>query len=494
MSFRMKTLFQGIGVLAIFSALFGCGREVRYSVNHEAGFFVIARHERHLVAITETQKTMTGYEVTTSGQDGIFSLNVPRAGLLSGQPASRLVLSKPGFVVYIGYPKGPNSVGVTDIEVDGRILLKATESYRDERLALFLFEREATAACKEMPAEACEKVQDHLEARQQWIRQEYPDEVVRDEAEVAKEVFRIRVKSWKEGRPSGSKLLAAAALPDDRLVVVAFDGSIRRLHFLGVDGEEQTSVSLADGAEWAALDRAEAMIAIHDAGAVKTFDHAGAPMEPTMLEPPPAEGERVKSLSVTGEGFLLGIQPGAGPPRVRFHARSGELIHEREVPGVQQLSRVFLLPDGVVLIHGKLDGTFDYDLVVAGMKKTDAMPRGVVRLADWTAEPEVLVTGIDAVTATEGGLLGYSRDLYAPEDHQAVLLGMNSLLHQVLLGVSMEGAVENSWDVTDERIDLTELLLDRPLDHRLVLYADHAAWNTKADIVELDLAAMQSPE
>jgi len=468
-------------VVALLCSLVGCGQTVDGNVSGEAGFLVVARHETHLAAITETSRTVHGYEVTTTRQGGDFTLHPAGGRPLVGQRATWVMLSKPGFEAYIGYMGGPASVGVERVDQGGRFQLEATRTYREERLAAWHVEREADPLCDRLTDDQCSLVRAHVAQRLSWLGEHYPEEAAAVEARRPENPFDIRATSWTAGPR------AAIPLPGGALALIATSAAGSRLVVLDASDTQVGSIELNDEDPAPALHWSGETIAVYDGGAIKTFGPDLSRGSDVRLQPSLDSRDRVTSLALVDEGFLVGVQPATGAGRVRLYGPDGHRLEDRELPDVKRVLRVFATPDGGVMAHGVLVGPFDYDVRVGGMKKEDGMPRGLVRLADWGAEPEVLLTGVDSVAPAGDRLLAYARDLYAPEDHRLVLAGLDEPIRQVLVEVSWGGEVGPTHVVTDDRLGTRDLLVAPPVEDRLVLHENVSSRLSAATIAELDL-------
>ena len=475
-----RRLFHGVWIVGIISTLFGCSPEryrggaARYRTNHDEGFLVVARHERQREIITETSREVVGCEVKRSGPGGEFTLSPP-ASRRGAHPVTYLIISKPGFRLYQDQ-HGP------DGELQ-QIDLEPTTNYRDEYLAAIGFDRAIYGFTPALDQNQKRLVEEHSAARHAFVKSRYP-------AESAAAEKRRALRTFKRRAGAGRIVAAAAALADGGVAMLSPTDGGRDL--LIVDSGDQLLGQLAlSDPRSTALARDDNGLALVDAGAVRRFDFGGKALASIALDPAPEDIDAVTGLALVDAGFLLGLEASLSmsgvrkPCRLRLYSCAGKLVKERELPSVLNIDRLFAAPDGAVLVEGKLLGDFLYGVEVAGMKKQDGTPRGIIRLADWSAEPEVIITGVDSAVVFAGGLLAYAGDLYPAADHELVGAGVAGLLHQVLLQLTWRGEVVATHDVSDAGVDV--LAFGEPLGTRLLFFSG-------SDLFELEFDQLrQSP-
>ena len=230
-------------------------------------------------------------------------------------------------------------------------------------------------------------------------------------------------------------------------------------------------------------------LVVVDDGVLRRFDFRGQARSSTKLSPPLREIDRVTkdcvtSLDFASAGMLIGLEETRSvkdtdfPSLLRLYAEEGDrLLQEREVPLIAHIARAFVSPHGDILVYGLLNRGWDYHVNLAGMTKRIGRPGplgsaglwGLVRFTDWSAEPEVLITGLDDVVPFRDGLLGYSGDLVEAQYEELVAWGVAQFRHQVLFELSWDGKVVATYDVSDGEIGADKLMLGQPLGDRLVL-------------------------
>ena len=150
---------------------------MRFRVNHDEGFLVVACHELQYNAITETShEGGGGCEVKTTPPGGEFTLSLPK-GRLAAHPATHLTISKPGFEVHEGtfkpeesdpYYYRPDEDGILQINI-----YPAT-SYRAEAVANI---RAVPREYESLDAAQKRAVDQYLAAREADLAKRYPTEV-----------------------------------------------------------------------------------------------------------------------------------------------------------------------------------------------------------------------------------------------------------------------------------------------------------------------------
>ncbi len=465
-------------IVGLLSALLGCspadrnrGGVTRFRVNQDEGFLVVARHERQSAVITETVHEAVSYEVAMTGPGGEFTLKRP-SSRRGKRTVTRLIISKPGFRVFTKQQETS--------DVPRQIDLAPTNSYGDEYAAAAGFERAVHTITPGLDKDQQAMVQTHIAARQAFLKRTYPADVAAAEKRRQRRAFRHRKGLTR-------RALAVAALPGDGLALLSPSNAGRDL--LIVDGKMNVTATVAlSDPDSAALARDAKALAVVNAGAIRQFDFAGKPLASVSLDPAPSKADTVTSLTRAPGGFLIALGPSLAmdgtrkPCRVRHYAASGKMTHERELPSMLSVNGAFMAPDGAIVIAGSLAGPFASDVEVAGLKKVGAMPKGIVRLANWSADPTVMMKGIDSAVSFGSGVFAYASGLYAAADKRLATSGQAGLLEKRLLEVSWDGKIVAAHDVTDTRVGM--LALGVPLDSRLVLFAE-------SNIYELDLAALR---
>ncbi len=397
----------------------------------------------------------------------------PASSSWGEHPVTYLLLSKPGFDVY--QDKHAPSEALEEIDI------KPTANYSDEYLATLQTEYAFTRFTPYLDEDQKRQVNKHITDRMSFLEKTYPDEVA-----AAKK--RDSLQSFKRRKSPIRHLLGAAALAGDGL---AFLGPTRTgRDLLIVNGEDKLVAKVAlNHKKSAALAREKNTLLVFNEGAIRRFDSTGKLLSSLSLEPAPRAIDSVTSMALVKKGILLGLgafvnsKGGVEPCRLRLYSIDGKLVSERELPSVEEITQLFTSPDGRIFIQGKLAGNLDRDVKISGFKRKLAKRRGIIRLADWTARPEVIITGIDGAVAFADGLLAYVGGFYAAKDHELVAWDAPGLLHQVLIKLSWDGAIVASYDVSDARVE--ELTFGVALDNRLVFFFGD-------DVFELDFGA-QSP-
>lgn len=436
-------------VLALLAALGGCTAVDGYRLEAGGGFLVVARHERHLSAITETAREVTGYEVLSTAPDGAFWLRRSKGWL--AQPASYLVISRPGFQLFAGWADPPRN--------SGGFPLQRAASFREELLATWRFERETGELLEGLDPEQRRAVEAHGAARRAHLARSYP-------AELAAYERRLRRRRFVErpGLGRGVVAQAAVALADGGVAVVSAGEDGRVL--LVYDGAQRLAgrAALSDRGRGAALARDGDAIAVFDGGAIKRFDRSARPLPPIALAPAPGPGDPVQSLALVPAGVVLGLDRAQAAARVRLHDRQGKLVRERELPGLRSLERAFLAPNGAVIVLGEISQLHEC-VTVAGLEKCE-QPRGLVRLEGGSAEPAVVAKGIFDAVASESGLVAYAVELHAREDQDLAGHGVPGFRQQRLLRMGWDGRVTQVHDVSDEAMSWA-LRMGEPLGERV---------------------------
>ena len=101
------------------------------------------------------------------------------------------------------------------------------------------------------------------------------------------------------------------------------------------------------------------------------------------------------------------------------------------------------------MLFGTLQGSFDYDLKIRGMKKKDSMPKGIVQISQESMTPTVIHKGVDSVGYSTKGFWTYHRDLYKESDEQSILLGYTK-------GLAQQNIAMYSWDNTVQVYDVSD--------------------------------------
>lgn len=471
----LRAVIFGVCIVGILSGLFACTKQIkvtRYRVKQGEGFLVVARHERHQAVITETLRDVVGNEMKKSGPGGEFSLSPPSSSW-GAHPVTYLIISKAGFDVY-------RDQHAPDEELE-EIDIKPLANYSDEYEATLHLKNAIHSFMPSLDEDQKRQVQEHITERKSFLEKTYPKEV-------ASAITRQSLRTFRQRKILDRRLFAAAALADDGLALLSPTDTGRDL--LIVNGEDTLVVKVALKEERSrALAREKNALVLFDEGAIRRFDSTGKLLSSLPLEPATKVIDLITSMDLVPKGFLLGIGPSLTwegdrePCRLRLYSKAGKLVSQRELPSLKTIARVFMSPDGTFFIQGELEGHYDYDLKVVGFKKKQGMPRGIIRLADWSAKPEVILTGIDSAVAFTDGLLAYAGDLYEPKNHDLIARGAPGLIHQVLIKLSWDGEIVATYDVSDARVEA--LASGVALDNRLVFF-------DRNDVFELDLGA-QSP-
>ncbi|MBW2702698.1 MAG: hypothetical protein JRF33_17905 [Deltaproteobacteria bacterium] len=471
----LRAVIFGVCIVGFLSGLFACTKQIkvtRYRVKQGEGFLVVARHERQQAIITETLRDVVGNEIKKSGPGGEFSLS-PALSSWGEHPVTYLIISKPGFDVY--RDKHAPSEELEEIDI------KPTANYLDEYLATLQTEYGFNRFTPYLDEDQKRQVNKHITDRMSFLEKTYPNEVA-----AAKK--RDSLQSFKRRKSPIRHLLATAALADDGLAFLGPTHTGRDL--LIVNGEDKLVAKVALKHEKsAALAREKDTLLVFDEGAIRRFDSTGKLLSSLSLEPAPGAIDSVTSMALVTKGILLGLSSFVNskgelkPCRLLLYSIDGKLVSDRELPSVEEIAQVFMSPDGSIFVQGKLAGNLDRDVKIAGLKRKPAIRRGIIRLADWSAKPEVIITGIDGAVAFANGLLAYVGGFCAAKDHELVAWGAPGLLHQVLIKLSWDGTIVATYDVSDARVE--ELTFGVALDNRLVFFIGD-------DVFELDFGA-QSP-
>lgn len=478
----MRDLLRGLGFAVVVLAV-GCGigsRKRAYRVNQDEGFLVIARHESHTTAITETSRQVTGHQVLTSGPGGAFTLKQPRSSVGSSSH-TYVILSKPGYQLFAGLADQQDTGA-------GRFTVPAATSYAQELLAVTSFEEETERILGELTADQQRQVSAQLDARRAYLASTYPKEHAETERRLARHDFR-RLPEL------AGTVLAASALPHGRLAVVVKTPRARALQIVDSKQARVAEVALADGGDWAALAREESGLAVVDGGAIRRFDLAGKPVATVTLDPPIAQADAANSLALLTDGYILGFDRTAAPCRIRRYGVDGRLIRERELPTMAGLSHVVLARSGAVVVHGTLVGNFEYGADVAGWKR-DATNVAVLWLDDFGAEARVVTKGVETVAAEGGGFLAYASELYRPGEEE--VRSLPGFQRQLLVRFSDDGHVLSTYEIVDESVAVATLKMGDPLEGRLVFFesgtgTEIRSTGTGTYLYELDLAALGRP-
>ncbi len=470
-----RAVIFGVCIVGFLSSLFGCTKHIkvtRYRIKQGDGFLVVARHERHQAVITETLRGVVGNEIKRSGPGGEFSLSPPSSSW-GAHPVTYLIISKAGFDVYRDQHAPSEELEEIDI--------KPSANYSDEYQATLSLKNAIHSFMPSLDENQKRQVQEHIAERKSFLEKTYPKEV-------ASAINRQSLRTFRQRKGLDRRLFAAAALADDGLALLSPTNTGRDLLIVNGEGKLVVKVALKEERS-EALAREKNTLVVFDEGAIRRFDSTGKLLSSLPLEPATKVIDWVTSMDLVQKGFLLGIGPSLDvkgnrePCRLRLYSKAGKLVSERELPSLQTIARVFMSPDGTIFVQGEILGNFDYDVKVAGLKKKEGMPRGIIRFADWSAKPEVIITGIDSAAAFADGLLAYAGDLYAAKDHELVIRGAPGLIHQVLIKLSWDGEIVATYDVSDARVEV--LKSGGALDNRLVFF-------DRDDVFELDLGA-QSP-
>lgn len=467
------TRIQAVGTLVVLLHLVsGCGghatlirgRVIQHSGQSlGVGTIVLARHERHIALIAETDRKVLGTEVATPGPDGTFVLSRPSTW--RGDSVTYLVISRPGFRLL------ETSLG-KDSDTPGTFELTATTSFRDELVAVRDFEREIQWDMSALDSGEERLARDHLAARKRYLHDTYPEQTAASEKLLARRSFRAGLHFDRDIR-------ALLALPDGGLASMFSTKTGRVVRVTDGTGKTVATVSVTDhypNIDRTALTRVrDHEIAVVSNGVVRRFDGHGQLLGEVSLTPAPRD--EVRSLVFVPKGMLLGTRTG----ELLLYSATGHQLKQRRVWLMQDLRRVFPAPDGSILLFGGIASSPAADLALAGMRKQSPGTLALIRIADWSASPDVLVAGFDDVVAFRDGLLAYAGDLYRAEDHELVSSGLSRYLHQLLFELSWNGRIVATHDVSDGRVD--QLTLGHPLGDRLVFcFGD--------DVFELDLGTL----
>ena len=477
---------------AMFHSMLGCGG--RYSVDPGDDVLVVARHERTTNAITETISRNLGYEVTTSGDRGTFTLaDRPRLSIpLLAQVETTVTLSRPGFAVFHGSLEGPNAHGPgASVDGQGHFTLQPTTSFQEERLSLWLMLRGIDGVCDRVSSAECALLDEHKAARRAYLLERYPERAAAAERAATSAPFHILSPSWRTQPGGAIRLMAVSALPGGGLAAVHEESDRgRELVFLGADIAAFRRIPLQDAGTVAAMSLGgDGVLSVYDQGAILRFDAAGTQLERVALEDDP--GLPVTAMASVPQGLLLAVEHwvGAGPDahQIRLYAPDGRLLEAQDLPDeVQRLLRVGEAAGGALVLHCSMDRPVDLGLEVGGMKKHNPAPRALLRIPAWGEPPQELLEGVDSVVFDGEQLWAYARDLYPAEEQREVRMGFRQLLRQTLFRLSWEGEILEQRDVSDARIGYQELMFGEPGAESLLLFVGGQALGTDHDVVTLD--------
>ncbi len=469
MRYANRLLMRGFFVVWLLTDLFGCTKKISYRVNQDEGFLVIARHERHRSAGTETFRTVLEYEVTVSGPDGRFVLNPPRAGIFGTRTATFLVLSRPGYRLYRGPDRGPVAPGVPE---DGgwHFEIAPAEDYPHEQAAAWLFDQEVDRCLDHLDDPQRRLVQAHQASRRAFIETHYAEEAARELRQGDRRSFTALPPLPAGNFGEHRAVLDAGLSPVGNLVVVTRTDRGRVLVFLDQQHQVLREILLKGTGPHVGLAVTEHGIWVVDAGRIQQYGFDGASVRTVALDPGPTATDPVTSLVLAPDGYLVAVDRGRAPARILRYDTGGALLDERVVPEIRSLERILGLVNGDYVVHGTYQGPFDYELTVAGMKKVDGMPRGVARISPDSGALEMVLPGVDTAIRSPDGLFAYAGDLYAPENQVLVQAGYPGVLHQVILRTTLDGTVQETFDVTSEQVAGTPLRMGTGSGTRLIFF------------------------